>query len=219
MRYQGQLIEWHDDQGYGFIQPIAQNQDDKKIFLHIKAFTQRGPRPLVGVMLEYEITPDGRGRLNAQRVTYVRRQSKAKSTDKTTDTSLSKSLLPDRQYPQQWRGWLMTIYVAFIVALGLTQQLPFWFIGLPLLLSSLSYWLYAQDKQAAKLGRQRIPEKNLHVLALLGGWPGALLAQQRLRHKSSKAEFQQTFWVTVALNWGLTGLLTLQVIQQFFAAF
>lgn len=37
-------------------------------------------------------------------------------------------------------------------------------------------------------------------MALLGGWPGALLAQQVLRHKSAKAEFRQVFWVTVLLN-------------------
>ncbi|ONG41257.1 hypothetical protein BKE30_05620 [Alkanindiges hydrocarboniclasticus] len=219
MRYQGQLIEWHDDQGYGFIQPVAPNQGNKKIFLHIKAFAQRGPRPLAGVMLEYEITRDGHGRLNAQRVTYVRRQNKSKSTDKTASGSLSKSLLPYRQYPQQWRGWLITLYLAFIVALGLTRQLPLWFLIIPVLLSGLSYWLYAIDKQAAQQGRRRIPEKNLHVLALLGGWPGALLAQQKLRHKSAKTEFQRLFFATVALNWVLTGLLTLQVIQQFFALF
>jgi uncharacterized membrane protein YsdA (DUF1294 family) len=37
-------------------------------------------------------------------------------------------------------------------------------------------------------------------LALAGGWPGALLAQQVLRHKSTKREFRQVFWATVLLN-------------------
>jgi uncharacterized membrane protein YsdA (DUF1294 family) len=37
-------------------------------------------------------------------------------------------------------------------------------------------------------------------MALAGGWPGALLAQQLLRHKSSKPAFRKAFWATVMLN-------------------
>ena len=33
------------------------------------------------------------------------------------------------------------------------------------------------------------------------GWPGAVLAQQVLRHKNRKPGFQGLFWVLVALNW------------------
>ncbi|MBB5863388.1 DUF1294 domain-containing protein [Xanthomonas sp. 3058] len=59
---------------------------------------------------------------------------------------------------------------------------------------------YRGDKRAAQRGRQRTPEATLHLIALLGGWPGALLAQQLFRHKSSKATFQLRFWITVVLN-------------------
>jgi uncharacterized membrane protein YsdA (DUF1294 family) len=49
----------------------------------------------------------------------------------------------------------------------------------------------------------------LHLIALAGGWPGALLAQKVLRHKSSKQSFQVVFWVTVLLNCAaLSWLLT-----------
>ncbi len=51
-----------------------------------------------------------------------------------------------------------------------------------------------------KLVKWRIPEKQLHAVALLGGWPGALLAQQLLRHKTQKASFQGIFWLIVALH-------------------
>lgn len=37
-------------------------------------------------------------------------------------------------------------------------------------------------------------------MALAGGWPGALLAQQWLRHKSSKTSFQLQFWLMVLIN-------------------
>ena len=43
-------------------------------------------------------------------------------------------------------------------------------------------------------------ESTLHVVRLACGWPGALLAQQLLRHKSSKPSFQSTYWATVVLN-------------------
>ena len=59
---------------------------------------------------------------------------------------------------------------------------------------------YAADKSAAKSGAWRIAESKLHLGAMMGGWPGALLAQRFLRHKSSKQSFRETFWFTVAVN-------------------
>jgi uncharacterized membrane protein YsdA (DUF1294 family) len=43
----------------------------------------------------------------------------------------------------------------------------------------------------------------LQFASLVGGWPGALLAQGLLRHKSKKASFQVAFWMTVVANVGL----------------
>lgn len=69
-------------------------------------------------------------------------------------------------------------------------------------LGVLTFAVYAFDKAEAKAGRWRIPEKTLHLLALAGGWPGALLAQQWLRHKTSKPRFIAIFWLTVAFHVG-----------------
>lgn len=66
--------------------------------------------------------------------------------------------------------------------------------------SLLTFVVYAIDKSAARRGTWRTSERTLHCLALVGGWPGALLAQQWLRHKSSKPKFRVVFWSTVALN-------------------
>ncbi len=67
-------------------------------------------------------------------------------------------------------------------------------------LSVITFVVYAIDKSAARRKGPRTPERTLHLLSLAGGWPGALLAQRWLRHKSAKASFRRVFWVTVVVN-------------------
>jgi len=76
-----------------------------------------------------------------------------------------------------------------------------------LALSVVCFFSYALDKSAARRGERRTPESRLLVLGLLGGWPGALVAQQWLRHKTVKQPFRRMFWGTVAIN--LAGFLVL----------
>jgi len=69
-----------------------------------------------------------------------------------------------------------------------------------LLINIATFLYYGYDKRQAKKDRWRIPEKRLHTLSLLGGWPAALVAQKLFRHKSAKTSFQVFFWLTVFLN-------------------
>jgi uncharacterized membrane protein YsdA (DUF1294 family) len=69
--------------------------------------------------------------------------------------------------------------------------------------SAASIVVYAVDKSAARHGRWRARESTLHLLAVIGGWPGALVAQRLFRHKSRKPSFQATFFLTVVLNCAL----------------
>ncbi|HEY8024086.1 MAG TPA: DUF1294 domain-containing protein [Burkholderiaceae bacterium] len=76
--------------------------------------------------------------------------------------------------------------------------------------STIAFVTYAIDKRAAATGRRRIPEARLHWLSLLGGWPGAWLAQSMLCHKTQKQGFRAVFFVTVAINClSLSGLIVL----------
>lgn len=64
----------------------------------------------------------------------------------------------------------------------------------------ITFLAYAVDKRAAKRSDRRISENTLHLFSLIGGWPGAIIAQQRLRHKTIKAKFRFLFWITVFVN-------------------
>lgn len=80
-----------------------------------------------------------------------------------------------------------------------------------LFLGLLTYVFYATDKAAAERSSQRISEATLHILAITCGWPGAIVAQEKLRHKTIKTEFRRIFWMTVVANY----LLLLSLLTNF----
>ncbi|MFG0411375.1 DUF1294 domain-containing protein [Pseudomonas sp. NY5710] len=75
-----------------------------------------------------------------------------------------------------------------------------WPLALYPAMSLVSVMLYWQDKHQARQQAWRTPEKVLHASELLGGWPGALLAQQLFRHKTRKVSYQLLFWAIVLLH-------------------
>lgn len=71
------------------------------------------------------------------------------------------------------------------------------------IMSAITVLVYKWDKRLAiKTTNQivRVPERSLHILAILGGWPGALFAQQWFRHKSKKRAFIAVLWLTIIAN-------------------
>jgi uncharacterized membrane protein YsdA (DUF1294 family) len=77
-----------------------------------------------------------------------------------------------------------------------------WVFAFTIVMSLVTFVTYGIDKARAGKAQRRIPERTLHLLALLGGWPGGLLGQQTFRHKTRKVSFQIGFWITVLLNLG-----------------
>ncbi|GIU41255.1 hypothetical protein TUM3794_21530 [Shewanella colwelliana] len=90
------------------------------------------------------------------------------------------------------------------------QSLPVDALYYFLVLSLTAFTTFAIDKRAAQLNRRRISERSLQILSLLGGWPGALLAQQTLRHKSQKRSFRIGLWLAVMINSAILIWLTYQ---------
>jgi len=91
-------------------------------------------------------------------------------------------------------------FILLICVLSATRLLP---LLVAIIYITLSVWLFAVyglDKRAALLGEWRASEASLHVMALLGGWPGALVAQRVFHHKTRKQPFHTIFRATVALN-------------------
>lgn len=190
MRDQGRLVEWLDEQGYGFIQPNDLSKG--RVFLHIKDFARPGPRPIVGCALEYTVMVDGQGRYRASEVKYL----KVGQTLNARQTTVK----PSDKAPLQPMQIACVVYIVGLAALSLAGLLSGLWLLLISIMNAMSYWFYAQDKEAAQLGNRRVPENTLHVLAFLGGWPAAWLAQQKLRHKTQKQPFRKIYFCTIALN-------------------
>ena len=74
-----------------------------------------------------------------------------------------------------------------------------------IVMSVACFIAYGLDKRQATNGGRRVSERTLHLMAFLGGWPGALMAQRHFRHKTQKATFRIVFWIVVVLHVGIVG--------------
>ncbi|GGF04398.1 hypothetical protein GCM10011313_29300 [Mycetocola zhadangensis] len=104
----------------------------------------------------------------------------------------------------------LAVALAFFAALLVRASwwtVPYWAVLGYLAVSILCFVSYAVDKSAAVSGRRRTPENTLLSLGLLGGWPGAIVAQQVFRHKIRKQTFMRVFGGTVVANLSVLVLL------------
>ncbi len=181
MRYQGKITNWKDEQGFGFVTP---NGGGQKAFLHVKAFSNKSHRPIENDIVTYELVTDERGRYVAKNIQFTGKI--------TTTISFNKS--------SSLYSYFAVLFAITSAMLALMGRLPIEIVAFYLVLSIVTFIVYAMDKSAAQNNRWRTKESTLHLLSLVGGWPGALIAQKALRHKSTKQEFRTIFWVTVITN-------------------
>ncbi len=183
MRYAGRIIEWREEQGFGFIQP---NGGGERLFVHARALGPGVGRG-VGTLVSYARGQDERGRPRAE---AVRLPPAARGLAHAR---------PDAP-PGRWTLVLPPLMAALLCALWWRGDLAAWVPGAYAVASAAAFVAYWLDKRAARAGRQRTPEMTLQLLALAGGWPGAVLAQQAFRHKTTKASFRAVFFVAIVLN-------------------
>ena len=100
----------------------------------------------------------------------------------------------------QLNRFLLMIFCLCLILATVLLGLPIWFGVVYGLMSLLTFALYAKDKSAARNKSWRISERTLHLFALCGGWPGAMLAQQTFRHKTQKQPFRLIYWLTIIAN-------------------
>lgn len=210
MRFEGTIKSWNDERRFGFIEPALGGDE---VFVHIKAFTMSslvGGRPRVGQRVSFEVELGPKGKKRARLAALVAAapasasSSSASSRRRSTSASASSSLSSSsRSSPARWGTATLFAIPAFVVlalVVGVLWKPPAWLALVYVGLSVVTFVTYAMDKSAAVQGQWRTPESTLHTLSLAGGWPGTLLAQQYLRHKSTKAPFRAVFWLTVLGN-------------------
>lgn len=181
IRYAGRITTWKDEQGFGFITP---NGGGPTVFVHISAFDGQRGRPAGNEIVTYELTANERGQPRAGKVAFYR--AGAARRQATTGRPA--------------RALLACGFFAALALFVAVSRLPAWALAVYAGISVLTFLVYASDKAAARKNAWRTKESTLHMLGLAGGWPGALLAQHLLRHKSSKPGFQPGLWFTVFAN-------------------
>jgi uncharacterized membrane protein YsdA (DUF1294 family)/cold shock CspA family protein len=194
MRFEGTLKSWNEPRGQGL---LVADQGGQDIVIQMEALTRVAPRPNIGQRFSFEVEPALGGMKRAANVaampSHARRAAHRRHRDRRRAAG---------RPAEVGLNTLLAVPLLAVALLGAAVfwQLSWWVVGLYAVASIVAFVAYAADKAAASSGRDRTPEVVLLALGIAGGWPGALLAQQLLRHKTRKASFQTLFWMTVLVN-------------------
>lgn len=173
---------------------MAPDGGGPSVFVHINSFSNRHRRPVGNESVTYELTSDAQGRRQGVNVAFVGDRS----------SSPRRTAMPG---PGAGALGVAFVFLAFVAGAVAAGNLPALVLYLYLAGSCVAYLAYVFDKAAARKGLWRTQESTLHFFSLIGGWPGAMLAQRTLRHKTQKRSFQVVYWITVVVNCAALGWL------------
>ena len=169
MRYQGEITNWKDDEGFGFITPKGGGKD---IFVHIKSFGNRQRRPVRNEIVTYELKTDDKGRTQAVSVAF------------------DGEGVPSTSSVRRNVSFLLTIaFLFFIAGSVFAGKLPVAVLWFYFVASTVAFVAYALDKSAAKNNQWRTQRKHF-TLYRIDRW----LAGGFSRPKPSLSQVQQTIF-------------------------
>lgn len=210
MKKQGAVVRWDDAKGFGF---IHSPQSSAQLFFHVRdwrgsatpALNQRvsfeeihvgskGPRAM-------DVRPDNERAAKPAPPRPAAARPPTRTRHPPLRTPPSRRAAPSRQASPTWPAHLlMLIWAGLLIGGVVLARLSGWLLPAALVLNLFTFYAYWQDKHAATQGQWRTAEQTLHMLGLVGGWPGAWFAHQILRHKSAKQAFRSVYWTTAFID-------------------
>ncbi len=184
MRHWGKISKWDDARGFGL---ISSRKGGDSVFFHISSLQRRDRRPSVNEPVSYTLALDSQGRPQANDIRFV---------GSTSAWAMPRILRPGTAVPLG----LALSFLIVLAALAGGGWLEMSWLVLYYGASLITYSCYSRDKTAALNAGRRTPESTLHLMSLIGGCPGALIAQVLLRHKTRKPSFLVGYWLTVIIN-------------------
>ena len=175
-QFTGRIVKWNREKGCGWME-----RDGQRIFLHWREFAERRKRPEPGDEVRFTAGTGPTGEICAKNGVHVKSGGRVE-------------------------------FVVILLLIALLASPAFAVVKLridpavaavyALLVNGITYAVYASDKKRARQqrGARRTPEVKLHLLELMGGWPGAFVAQRQLPHKCVKLRYQMEFWIIVAIH-------------------
>ena len=196
--YEGIIKSWKGDKGFGFIQP---NGGGKDVFIHIRDLTHSNYQPQQGDDVCYKVVADKNGKIRAYDAFIKGKEISPLYRKKSFKKNQPQEQKINREYWLGMRSILLIAAIPFVFsALLIKQQYNFIPFFVYFVMSLITFIIYARDKTKAHKKEWRTQESTLHLLELLGGWPGALITQRVIRHKNKKTSFQVIFWIIVIIH-------------------